>query len=79
MFCQRCNSEKVVKLAVGINNFTILTENKFGTKELFYSGVKFKADDVFLELLKFKQAVKEKNPALIGFITVPPVSLRKFR
>ena len=68
----------IVKIAVGINNFTILTENKFGTKELFYSGVK--ADDVFLELLEFKQVVKEKiHSALIGFITVPPVSLRKFR
>jgi hypothetical protein len=68
----------IVKIAVGLNNFTILTENKLGTKELFYSGVK--ADDVFLELLEFKQVVKENIPrALIGFITVPPVSLRKFR
>ena len=68
----------IVKIAVGINEFTTFVYNSRKEKELKYSGIK--GLDVFSKLLDFKAAIKVKVPsALVGFITVPPVSLKKYK
>ena len=68
----------IVKIAVGINDFTTFVNNKHNERELKYSGAN--AVGVFEQLLSFKTVIKEKIPkALVGFVTVPPVSLLKYR
>ena len=72
-----CFSPIIVKIAVGINNFTKFTVNTNSERELTYSGAT--ASEVFSLLLDFKSAVKSEIPtALVGLVTVPPVSLKKY-
>lgn len=68
----------IVKIAVGINEFTSFVYNSRKEKELKYSGIK--GLEVFEKLLEFKAAIKIKVPsALVGFITVPPISFKKYK
>ncbi|CAC5380191.1 unnamed protein product [Mytilus coruscus] len=47
-------------------------------RELVYSGAK--GLEIYEKILEFKAAVKEKLPnALVGFITVPPISFKKYK
>ena len=68
----------IVKIAVGINEFTSFAYNSRNEKELKYSGIT--GSDVFCKLSEFKAAIKVKVlSALVGFITVPQVSLKKYK
>ncbi|CAG2220644.1 unnamed protein product [Mytilus edulis] len=85
VFLQRLNSVDtnrclpiIVKVAVGINDFTKFIKNKNRERELVYSGAK--GLEIYEKILEFKAAVKEKLPnALVGFITVPPISFKKYK
>ncbi|CAG2253706.1 unnamed protein product [Mytilus edulis] len=85
VFLQRLNSVDtnrclpiIVKVAVGINDFTKFIKNKNRERELVYSGAK--GLEIYEKILEFKAAVKEKIPnALVGFITVPPISCKKYK
>ncbi|CAG2228923.1 unnamed protein product [Mytilus edulis] len=85
VFLQRLNSVDtnrclpiIVKVAVGINDFTKFIKNKNRERELVYSGAK--GLEIYEKILEFKAAVKEKIPnALVGFITVPPISFKKYK
>ncbi|CAG2188635.1 unnamed protein product [Mytilus edulis] len=85
VFLQRLNSVDtnrclpiIVKVAVGINDFTKFIKNKNRERELVYSGAK--GLEIYEKILEFKAAVKEKIPnALVGFITVPPIIFKKYK
>lgn len=67
----------VVKIALGINEFTCFVSHRNGT-ELRFSSINEKT--VFDKLIEFKHKIKSVNKScLVGFITIPPISFEKNR
>ena len=72
------NPPDYIKVAVGINDFILRLPYQFGdTRNVFYYN-NTSEQDVFSKLIRFKTILKEEYPlSLVGFATIPPVSLLK--
>ncbi|CAC5368330.1 unnamed protein product [Mytilus coruscus] len=61
-----------------VNELKDVFIQRLNRNELVYSGAK--GIEIYEKILEFKAAVEEKLPnTLVGFITVPPISFKKYK
>ena len=64
----------VVKLAVGVNNFTVKYKNRYGENELRVGNQT--PGQIFQELVQVKYSAKQAfRGAVVSYCTIPPINL----